>query len=109
MLKAFLSGELADLIGGECDEKSILVKNFSASAEWEIYDNKRAGYNPANYHLNAHDNSVEATLDNRFDLLSNGWKIKAGPSGPINTSGNTYIYMAFAEEPLVGDNPATAR
>jgi len=29
MLKAFLSGELADLIGGECDEKSILVKNFS--------------------------------------------------------------------------------
>jgi hypothetical protein len=23
--------------------------------------------------------------------------------------GNTYIYMAFAEQPLVGDNPATAR
>jgi hypothetical protein len=23
--------------------------------------------------------------------------------------GGTYIYMAFAEQPLVGDNPATAR
>ena len=87
----------------------ILVKNSSSSAEWEIYDNKRAGYNPANYHLNAHDSSAEATLDNRFDLLSNGWKVRTAPSGPINTSGNTYIYMAFAEEPLVGDNPATAR
>jgi hypothetical protein len=27
----------------------------------------------------------------------------------MNGSGATYIYMAFAEEPLVGDNPATAR
>jgi len=26
-----------------------------------------------------------------------------------NFGGSTYIYMAFAEQPLVGDNPATAR
>jgi hypothetical protein len=30
-------------------------------------------------------------------------------TGVTNSSGNTYIYMAFAEQPLVGDNPATAR
>ena len=46
MLKAFLSGELADLIGGECDEKSILVKNFSHLVNADknsisfFYDNK---------------------------------------------------------------------
>ena len=89
----------------------ILLKNIGASQEWEIYDNKRIGYNPANYHLDAHDSAAESALSGRLDLLSNGWKIKVGPSGPLNTSGNNYIYMAFAENPLVGTNniPATAR
>ena len=42
------------------------------------------------------------------DLLSNGFKWKVTDDDK-NGSGATYIYMAFAEEPLVGDNPATAR
>ena len=90
----------------------LLIKHYNgAGNEWEIYDNKRIGYNSANYHLNAHDSTAEATLSNRIDFLSNGFKLRAGPSGPINTTGNNYIYMAFAESPLVGTNntPATAR
>jgi len=89
----------------------ILFKNSSSSAEWEIYDNKRIGYNSANYHLNPSDNTAEATLSNRVDLLSNGFKIRVASSGPVNSSGASYIYMAFAEAPLVGTNnvPATAR
>ena len=43
-----------------------------------------------------------------MDFLSNGFKFKATNAG-FNGSGVNYIYMAFAEEPLVGDNPATAR
>ena len=43
-----------------------------------------------------------------MDLLSNGWKARYN-NGNFNASGGSYIYMAFAEQPLVGDNPATAR
>jgi len=43
-------------------------------------------------------------------MLSNGFKIR-GSDTSINGSGSTYIYMCFAENPLVGTNniPATAR
>jgi hypothetical protein len=45
-----------------------------------------------------------------MDLLSNGFKHRL-TAGSTNASGGTYIYMAFAEQPLVGTNniPATAR
>jgi len=41
-------------------------------------------------------------------MLSNGFKIRKS-TGAFNNSGETMVYMAFASEPLVGDNPATAR
>jgi hypothetical protein len=47
-----------------------------------------------------------------MDILSNGFKMKATNNG-INRSGDTFIYMAIAEEPLVANVgasiPATAR
>jgi hypothetical protein len=45
-----------------------------------------------------------------WDFTSNGFKMRNTFSG-YNASSATYIYMAFAENPLVGTNniPATAR
>jgi len=42
--------------------------------------------------------------------VSNGFKARATNTA-MNASGSTYIFMAFAEAPLVGSNniPATAR
>ena len=44
-----------------------------------------------------------------FDMLSNGFKHRSGDV--MDRNGNTHIYMAIAEAPLVGTNnvPATAR
>ena len=44
------------------------------------------------------------------DFLSNGFKIKVS-NASFNQSGSSYLYMAFAEAPLVGSNniPCTAR
>jgi len=56
-------------------------------------------------------NESGAAFDSSFgvaDFLSNGFKPRYSGSS-VNGSGVTYIYMAFAEQPLVGDNPATAR
>jgi hypothetical protein len=82
----------------------------TAGDRWTVYDNKRDPINPTYRRLFPDGNIAEsANTDADIDLLSNGFKIRtdAGTSG----AAQTYIYMAFAENPLVGTNniPATAR
>ncbi len=88
----------------------VMVKNTStAGTNWVMFDNKRIGYNESNYYLRPNGNNAEST-NIPLDILSNGFKIRTS-AGDVNTSGNSYIYMAFAEAPLVGSNnvPCTAR
>ena len=89
----------------------VLAKQSSASGQdWTIYDDKRNEYNVVNKVLYPNGSSSEATAPNTYDFLSNGFKLRTTDSRE-NASGATYIYMAFAESPLVGTNntPATAR
>jgi hypothetical protein len=86
----------------------VIIKNTGATVNWLLKDNKRPSYqniNDTNIYPNV--NAVEET-SNDTDFLSNGFKARNTGSYQ-NASGNNYIYMAFASEPLVGDNPATAR
>ena len=87
----------------------LMVKATSTTSAWYIYDNKRAGYNVENYQLYPNLNNAEDTTD-QIDLLSNGFKWRAITGDP-NSSGRTYIYMAFAEAPFVNSNgvPCNAR
>ena len=85
----------------------VMTKETSDTSSWGMWDNKRLGYNPDQKRIQAEDSAAESSTGS-LDLLSNGFKLTSA-SGSLNTSGNTFIYMAFAEEPLVGDNPATAR
>ncbi|WP_291809225.1 SPRY domain-containing protein [Limnobacter sp.] len=80
----------------------LLIKNADTSGEtWTIHDSTRDVDNPAEHRLLPNSNGQESTgTSARFkDLLSNGFKIR-GTSGEQNTSGETYIYAAFAEHPL---------
>jgi len=89
----------------------VMVKNTNAVNHWAIYDNKRIGFNTENNYLRADGSYAEGSETwGDFDLLSNGFKPRA-TDAMINSSGNTFIYMAFAEEPLVASNfnVATAR
>jgi hypothetical protein len=87
----------------------VIIKKYSDTANWMMYDNKREGYNVDNDHLKPNTNEAEGTSDD-LDLLSNGFKLRTSGSG--ENSGN-FIYMAIAEEPLVANVgasiPATAR
>ena len=87
----------------------IMVKKSSGTQSWYIGDNKRLGYNPKNENVNADSASAEFSQDN-WDVLSNGFKIKNNGAG-VGTDGDTYIYMAFAENPFVTSTgiPTTAR
>jgi len=93
----------------------VIIKSSTVSgiSRWLMKDNKRNTYNVVANNLIADVASVENTDDNDYvDFLSNGFKITAlSTSANTNNSGQTYIYMAFAENPLVGTNniPTTAR
>ena len=88
----------------------VMIKNTSSGgSNWRIFDNQRLGYNVNNATLYANLSNAEAD-ETSIDLLSNGFKMRT-TTNDLNGSGQTYVYMAFAEAPLVSTNgiPATAR
>ena len=89
----------------------ILIKRYNAGGSWRLIDNKRIGYNRNNYYLTPNTTGAEGTGSTlAIDMLSNGFKV-IGTDIDVNTNGGSYMYMAFAEAPLVGSNnvPANAR
>ena len=83
----------------------------NANEVWGIRDNKRDIDNPITKSLIANATSAEGTTSTHYvDFLSNGFKIRTGTENALNT-GYGYLYIAFAEAPLVGSNniPCTAR
>jgi hypothetical protein len=78
----------------------ILVKNISSSStNWDILDSTREPFNSVGNQLFANTNAAEASSDHEFDFLSNGFKAR-DTSSSVNTSGGTYIYIAFASSPF---------
>jgi hypothetical protein len=79
----------------------VMVKKTSGTGNWPILDNKRDPENAAPYKYiypnlsNAEISS--ATAD--YDFLSNGFKLR-NTTSDNNTSGGTYIFAAFAEQPV---------
>ena len=87
----------------------VIFKRRNGTGNWQLLDSKRLGYNPENRTIYPNSNIAEQDEDD-IDILSNGFKLKStGTDG--NGSGSTYVYMAFAENPLVSSTgiPATAR
>ena len=84
----------------------LIIKGTSAGREWVMYDNKRTPDNGV--YLRANTAAVEQTDATNHDIsfLSNGFKIRGG-SGDINTTNESYIYMAFADQPLKFANGGT--
>jgi len=77
----------------------IMTKGASRTTSWDIHDTKRDTFNVASKHLLAEDSGAEGNTA-ILDILSNGFKFRSS-NGDRNASGETYIYMAFAESPFV--------
>jgi hypothetical protein len=88
----------------------ILYKHTSVGENWWMHDSERLGYNPNNWSSAPNSNQAEVTSGGYIDILSNGFKFR-GTEIQINASGETYIYMAFAESPFVNSKgaPTNAR
>ena len=82
-----------------------MTKKSNGSKDWNIYDNKRSdsgGGNPNDQYLEANNAAAEQSGQD-VDFLSTGVKIRS-TSSEVNGDDNTFIYMAFAESPLVNSN-----
>ena len=87
----------------------VFAKVSSDTNDWFMFDNKRSTFNAVDDSLFPNKTDAEST-SHVIDFLSNGFKIRDS-DGTVNSTGNTYIYMAFAESPFVTSTgiPTTAR
>jgi hypothetical protein len=84
----------------------VLCKRTNGTSNWGIFDNKRDPLNTVNKTLFPNSDTTQDSSTVRMDFLSNGFKHRTTDTA-WNGSGDEYIWIAFAAEPLVGDNPAT--
>ena len=83
----------------------VMTKRTNSTNNWITVDTTRSPENVNDNILYANLGNAEVaneTID--FDLVSNGFKLRSGGAGNNNTSGSSYIYMAFAENPFKYSN-----
>ena len=111
--KRFKISARGKVIMAQAGKRHGMIKRTNSSANWYIDDTARNPLNPTVNTINADTTSAESSNANlaALDILSNGFKNRMGAGTGINDSGSTYIYMAFAKHPFVGNgtNPCTAR
>jgi hypothetical protein len=79
----------------------LMIKRTDATLSWGIFDTSRNAFNVVDLQLYA-NLSVADNVFTTMDILSNGFKSRSATE--YNTSGGTYIYAAFAENPLKFSN-----
>jgi len=84
--------------------KFLLLKGSTSSGGtgWYILDATRNTYNVLGNYLSPNNTNAENSLT-IVDFLSNGFKLRTTNS-EFNASGQTWIYMAFAENPFKNAN-----
>ena len=97
----------------------VMIKAITTAANWQMYSHKIPTYgNVIDLKLGANRDAEEngsdlgTTSQNNIDFLSNGFRATTGNTD--TGSSQTYVFMAFAEQPFVtsdddGSIPATAR
>ena len=79
----------------------VIVKSVDSTSDWLLMDSKRIGFNPDNEYMEVNNANAEGTV-NTIDFVSNGFKLRDRTADP--NVAETYIYMAFAENPFKNSN-----
>jgi hypothetical protein len=83
----------------------VMAKCSDGSASWLMTDSVRFPYNVTDDPLFANETSAETNSSTyAIDILSNGFKCRGVNNDTNNSSGNVYIYLAFAESPFKTSN-----
>lgn len=77
----------------------ILIKESSAIRGWIVFDTSRSPVNVVDKYLFVETAASEGTLA-LMDIVSNGFRLKSTNINVNDAAGNTFIYLAFAENPF---------
>ena len=88
----------------------IFKRTDGGTSAWQVHDRTRETINDGGSPA-LKPNATDTEFSKNVDFLSNGIKIRDTSSDLNGGSGQTYIYMAFAEHPFVSSKgvPVTAR
>ena len=97
----------------------VMVKVVTTTDSWMMYTNKIGATTGSDTGFNIHSRLLEANgagaeqssgTNQGIDMFSNGFKLLED-NGNLNGSGQTYIYMAYAQNPFVTSTgiPTTGR
>jgi hypothetical protein len=75
------------------------VATGSIDSQWGIFDLRRSPINVVQNELYPAISNAEVSGYPRFDILSNGFKIRTSDT-MFNNNGSSYIFIAFAETPF---------
>jgi hypothetical protein len=78
--------------------KYVMIKRTDGVGPWYLLDSVRNTYNVMNLYVEVQDPAAEATFT-FWDFVSNGFKLRTSTTN-INGSSQSFIYMAFAENPF---------
>jgi len=77
----------------------VMLKRTNTTGDWIVYDAARSTYNGITSEIYSNLSNAEDNSNVDLDFVSNGIKFRNSGFG-VNGSGDTYIYMAFAEAPF---------
>jgi hypothetical protein len=80
----------------------LVLKRTTSSGQWNIFDSARSTTNVVNKFLGWNSTDGEGTGGD-VDFTSSGFKVRTSTTG-VNTSGTTYLYMAWADVPFKYNN-----
>ena len=86
--------------------RALLIKCSSTTSDWSYKDREKvaeawtSNYNAKVLMLNT---TAATDTDSTVDFLANGWKNRDS-SSPINTSGETFQWFAWGDQPIVSSN-----
>ena len=72
-----------------------MIKSTTAVNDWFMYDNTRKPTNPNDLELYANNTNAEYDSGRNVNFTSTGFELDT--ANFVNNSGDTYIYMAFAD------------
>jgi len=86
----------------------LIIKRASTTGSWQYLDSKRNPFNSTDTYLYTPGNGAEVdgsglSTPINVDFLSNGFKIRT-EEAVYNSSGASFAYMAFAEQPFKFSN-----
>ncbi len=76
----------------------VMIKRTDTTSNWAIFDRNRDPINAGGRELFANVSNAEQSHSEDWDFVSNGIKFRRNYTD--NSSGGTFIYMAFAEVPF---------